>query len=123
MMIHRTKAFTTGLILAALLALSDLLTVPFGDGEHPPMAVAVGGAVLGLITLAWFVPAWRGGRTGIWVVIATRALSALSAAPAFVVSDVPAGAVIAAGAIIVITTATVFLLVPALSLTPARSPS
>jgi hypothetical protein len=123
MMIHKTKTFTTGLILAALLSLSDLVTLAVTDGENPPMEVAVGGAVLGLITLAGLVLAWRGGRAGLWVVIVSRALSALGAVPAFVVDDVPTGAVIGVGVYIAITVATLFLLVPTLRRTPARSPS
>lgn len=103
-----------GLVLAGLLGAADL-AVPFAtDGESPPMLVALIAAALGVATLAALVPAWRGARAAIGIVVGTRLASALSAVPAFFASDVPAAAVVAAGVIVVVTLVSVALLAPAL---------
>lgn len=85
----RSVIVTVGLVLAGLLGLADIVTLPFGDGEHPPLAVAIAGAVLGVITLAGVVLAWRGSRGGVVAVVISRLLSALSAVPAFFADGVP----------------------------------
>lgn len=103
-----------GLVLAALLGAGDVATPLLTDGEHPPMAVAVIAAVLGLVTLAAIVPAWRGNRAATALVAGTRLVSALGAVPAFFASDVPGPAVAAAGALVVVTLAVVALLLPGL---------
>jgi hypothetical protein len=83
-----------GLVLAGLLALSDVLSIlgPTPDGqEGPPFAVLLLGCLLGVVTLAAIVPAWRSGsRTALRVVAGTRILSALLSIPAFFV-DIPPG--------------------------------
>ncbi len=83
-----------GLVLAGLLAASDVLSIlaPTPDGEEgPPFAVLVLATVLGVVTLAAIVPAWRtGNRTALRVVAGTRILSALVSVPAFFV-DIPPG--------------------------------
>jgi hypothetical protein len=107
---HRSKLFVTGLVIAGLLGLGDLITPLTTDGETPPMAVALIGAVLGLITVAALVPAWRGSRAAVTTIIVTRLLSAVTALPAFFVDDVPGFAVAAAATGIVVTLATVALL-------------
>jgi len=86
----------TGLVIAAVLSLGDVATPLLSDGEHPPMAVALVAAALGLATLAALVPAWRGKPAALWAVIVTRLASILGAVPAFFVDAVPAGATIAA---------------------------
>ncbi len=83
-----------GLVLAGLLALGDVgsvfISTPEGE-EGPPFAVLAIGLVVGLITLAAIVPAWRtGSRTALRVVAGTRIVSAILSLPAFFV-DVPAG--------------------------------
>jgi hypothetical protein len=110
----RTPLLTVGLVLAGLLAAADLATPLVSDGEHPPMVIAYLGAALGLATLVAAVPAWRGSRGAGWVVIATRLVSALTALPAFVIPDVPAEAVLAAGIGVAATLVAVGLIVPAL---------
>jgi hypothetical protein len=111
----RTPLLTAGLVLSALLGLADLATPLVSDGEHPPMVVAFLGAALGLATLVAVVPAWRGGRGGAWVVVATRLVSAVTALPAFVVPDVPAEAVLAAGVGVAVTVLAAGLIVAALT--------
>lgn len=99
----RTPLLTAGLVLAGLLGLADLATPLVTDGEHPPVVIALLGAALGLATLIALVPAWRGGRGAAWVVVGTRLVSAVTALPAFVVPDVPAPAVLAAGTGVAVT--------------------
>jgi hypothetical protein len=111
----RTPLLTTGLVIAGLLGLADLATPLVTDGEHPPMVVALLGAALGLATLVALVPAWRGGRFAAWVVVATRLVSAVTALPAFVVPDVPAPAVFAAGVGVAVTVLAAGLIVAALA--------
>ncbi len=111
---NRSRSTTVGLVLAGLLGLGDIATLPFGDGEHPPLVVAVAGAVLGLVTLAGVVAGWRGSRGGIVAVIVTRLLSALTAVPAFFVEGVPAPAVGAAAFGVAVTLLSVALVAPAL---------
>jgi hypothetical protein len=108
----RSKSFVTGLVIAALLAVGDITTPLTSDGEHPPMAVGVVAAVLGLITAVGIVQAWRGrgGRGWISAVIVTRLLSAMTAVPAFFACGVPAGAQIVAALGIAVTLVCVALL-------------
>jgi hypothetical protein len=93
---YRSKAFVTGLVVAGLLAVGDITTPLFSDGEHPPIAVGLADAALGLLTVAGIVLAWRGSRGGVATIIVTRLLSALTAVPAFFVDGVPGGAKAAA---------------------------
>ncbi|HST65882.1 MAG TPA: hypothetical protein VLM05_11905 [Mycobacteriales bacterium] len=83
-----------GLVLAALLALGDVVSIanPTPDGEEgPPLIVLVISLLIGVVTLVALVPAWRtGSRTALRAVAGTRIVSAILALPAFFV-DVPAG--------------------------------
>lgn len=110
----RTTGITIGLVLAGLLGLADVVSLPFGDGETPPVPVAIASAILGLITLTGVVLAWRGRRGGIVAVIVTRLLSALSAVPAFFVDDVPGPLVGVAAFGVGVTLASIVLVTPAL---------
>ena len=107
---HRSKVFVTGLVVAGLLGLGDITTLLVGNGETPPVEVAAIGAVLGLITVAGVVLAWRGSRGAVTAVIVTRLLSAVTALPAFFADDVPGAAMAAAAVGIVITLAAVAML-------------
>ncbi|PZH07927.1 hypothetical protein C1I97_17085 [Streptomyces sp. NTH33] len=111
---NRTRLLATGLVLSGLLGLVDVISLPFGDGEHPPFVVAVVGAVLGLITLVGAVLAWRGSRAGAVAVIVTRLLSGLSAVPAFFADDVPGALVGAVAFALLVTLAGVALVASAL---------
>lgn len=110
-----------GLVVLGLLAVVDLLTPLLTDGEHPPMEIAVGAAVVGLISLVFVGLAWQGKRWPLAPLITLRLASALLAVPAFFASDVPAPAVAAAG---IGVAATVFgvvaVLLPARELVGAR---
>lgn len=86
-----------GLVLLGLLALSDIATPLVTDGEHPPMSIAIGAAVVGLISVVLVVLAWRGKRWALAPLITLRLASALLAVPAFFESGVPTAAVLAAG--------------------------
>lgn len=107
-----------GLVLAVLLALGDVgsIALPTPDGEEgPPFAVLAIGLVIGLITLAAVVPAWRtGSRTALRVVAGTRIVSAILSLPAFFV-DVPAGIKVGAAVAFAVTVVCVVLV-----LTPAH---
>jgi hypothetical protein len=97
-----------GLVIAALLALGDLVSFTFGP---LPAGVVVATTALSLITLVALVPAWRdGGRTAVLIVAVSRLASALLAVPAFFADDVPAGARAAAAVFIVLTAGSAALL-------------
>jgi hypothetical protein len=84
-----------GLVLAALLGLSDLpgaftLGEPVPGEEGPPQVVLIAGVVLGLVTLVAAAYTWRtGNRIGSRVVAGSRILSLITALPAFFVDGVP----------------------------------
>ena len=105
-------ATRVGLVLACLLGLLDIGggITQLGSDALLPMAVAATTIVLGLITVVLVPFAWRGAGWAGWTVIATRALSALTALPAFFVSGVPAAAVIAATAGITLTVVAIALI-------------
>ena len=112
---NRSKAFTTGLVIAGLLALGDIATPVLSDGEHPPIAIGLVCAALGLVTAAALPAAWRRqSRGALTAIIVTRLLSAVTALPAFVADGVPAAARIAAATGILITAVVVALIAPAL---------
>ncbi len=86
-----------GLVLLGLLALADVATPLTTDGDHPPMSIAIGSAVVGLISLVLIGYAWRGKRWALAPLITLRLPSALLAVPAFFADGVPTAAVVAAG--------------------------
>jgi hypothetical protein len=98
-----SPTFRLGLGLLGLLSLADLALPLLSDGEHPPMAIAVVSAAVGLASLVLIAFAVRGSRGATIGLIVLRALSALSAVPAFVEPEVPAAAQITAGAVVLLT--------------------
>lgn len=104
-----------GLVLAALLAVGDVLTsIPQYVDEPviPTVAIVLAVATLVAVPFAWRDAAWARG-----VVIATRLLSALLAVPAFFFPGVPPGWVVAAATGILLSVLVVVLL-----LVGARAP-
>jgi hypothetical protein len=98
-----------GLYLFGLLSVADIAGIFLTDGDHPPYAVAAVGTLLGVVTLVLVVQALRDPSRSLRLLIGLRVLSAVTAIPAFFVSDVPAGAEIAAAAIVVLTAVGVLL--------------
>jgi uncharacterized membrane protein YhfC len=78
-----------------------------------PVPVAVIGGVLGAVTLAAAVPAWRGSRPGTITVVASRVLSALLGVPAYFVGGTPAWAKIEVTVAIVLTVVATWLVLAA----------
>jgi len=73
-----------GIAICGFLALTDVAGLAgAGMDDAPPFAVIALGAVVGLATLAALRPALRQVPAALWVVIATRAFSALSSLPPF----------------------------------------
>jgi hypothetical protein len=107
----RTRGFIAGAVMCGLLGAFDVVsTLGAGSDEGPPLWVALGGCVLGIVTLVglWF--AWHGSRPAINAVVTTRGLSALLAVPVFFVDDVPSGWVPVAAVCIALTVIGVRLL-------------
>lgn len=103
-----------GLILAALIGLSDLsgpfMPYPEDAQAGPPIAVLVAGAILGLITLIAVVHTWRtGSRLGARITAGSRILSIFGALPAFFVKGVPPSVVAYVGLGFVLTILSVVL--------------
>lgn len=89
-----SRSFRAGLLVLGLLSALDLLLPLLTDGEHPPVAIALATAAVGLASLVLVVSAWRGARRAVLPLIILRALSALSAIPAIVEPGVPAPVVL-----------------------------
>lgn len=109
----QSRPFRTGLALLGVLSVLDVLGPLLTDGTHPPVSVALAGSVIGLASLALVVSARRGAERSVPVLAALRTLSALSAAPAFVVSGVPGAAIVAAAAVVVLNVVGVALVLKA----------
>ena len=104
-----TTSRRIGLVILGLLSLGDIATLALTDGETPPYAVAAVAALLGLVSLVLVVRAFRDPSRPIRLLIGLRVLSAVTALPAFFVSDVPAGAQAAAAGVVVLTAVGVLL--------------
>jgi|APLow6443716910_1056828.scaffolds.fasta_scaffold22203_2 hypothetical protein len=81
---NNTAAFRTGIWISVGLAVLDiagLFTV--GMEDAPPTAAILTGAGLGVVTLLAIRPAFRASRTGLAILVASRALSALLSVPAY----------------------------------------
>jgi hypothetical protein len=113
-----SRSYRAGLIVLGLLSVLDLFTPVLTDGEHPPMAIAVVGAVIGLVSLGLVVAAWRGTSRAVIPLVVLRLLSALTAVPAFFVDGVPSAALGAAAAIVALSVVGVVLV-----LSGVRQPS
>jgi len=92
-----------GLVLLGLLSVADIAGLALTDGNHPPYVIAVIIAVLGVGSLYFVAKAWTGKRSPLRPLLVLRVVSALTAAPAFFVDDVPVAAKAAAAAILVLT--------------------
>lgn len=113
-----TRLNKSGLALAGLLALADLIS-PFQgtpDGEvGPPFPILLLDAALGVLTVVGIVIALRSASRGaLRLVAGSRVLSCLTALPAFFV-DVPAFVKVLVGVFVLLTVAVVVMV-----MTPAR---
>jgi hypothetical protein len=102
----------TGTVTAifVVLGLIDVALVgAIGSTDPPPLAVSLGVAALGLITLGALVPASRGSRTALGTVVVVRVISALLAVPALFLSA-PVWVMVVEGFVIVATITALFLL-------------
>jgi hypothetical protein len=121
---NRSKSFVTGLAISGLLALGDIATPLLSDGEHPPVAIGVVIAIIGLLTVVGIVLAWRGRRGGPTTIIVTRLLSALTSVPAFFADGVSAAAKVGAAVGVVLTLVAIVLIAPRLrTTTTATAPA
>ena len=98
-------------ISAVLAVLSIAALAALGTEGAPPPAVALTAAALGVVTLAAAVPALRGSRRGVRIVIVSDVLSVLPGLPVFFDHNAPAVAVPAVLGSFVLTALAVWLLV------------
>jgi hypothetical protein len=93
---NRTPAAVTGLVICVLLGILDIVGL-FGAGmeEAPPLGIVLVSGALGLGTVAAALPAWRGSRSGLLVVVATRAVSILLGIPVYFTDEAPSWARVA----------------------------
>jgi hypothetical protein len=101
---------TSGLYLFGLLSLADLALLPLSDGKHPPLAVGIIGALLGLASLVLVVRSLQDPRRPMRLLVGLRVLSALTELPAFVVDDVSVGVRAGAAAFVALTAVGVVLI-------------
>jgi hypothetical protein len=104
-----TTTIRWGLALAVLLGLLDIAGVGgvWAD-DGPPAAVAIAGAILGLITIVAAILARR--RGAIPTVIISRVLSGLLSLPVYWADNAPGWSKIAVGIALAVTVAAVALL-------------
>ena len=81
---NRAPAATAGLVICALHGAFQVIASIAGltIDSAPPLGILITGGALGLVTLAAVVPAWRGNRRALMLVIASRAAAVLLSAPA-----------------------------------------
>ncbi|WP_229075128.1 hypothetical protein [Actinoplanes sp. DH11] len=116
-----TKLNKAGLVIALLLGLIDVTgpftLVPENSQDGPPFAILLIDCLLGLITVAAVVVAWRTGRRGaVRIAAGARIISVITALPAFFV-DVPAALQMVVAVAVALTIASV-----AMMLAPSRRP-
>lgn len=118
----RSPALVSGIAVFGLLAVLDVLSpVVFADVGAPAVANVLS-LVLGVVTLIglglYLAPAThdRAGRTGMWIAVVARVLSALTALPAFFGPDqAPTWVLVTAAVFILLTIVGVVLVRPALA--------
>jgi hypothetical protein len=110
--VNSTTNLKAGLAICALLAVIDVVGLAgTGMDDAPPFVVIAIGALFGLATLVALRPALRQVPVGLWTVIVTRVVSALSSLPPFFI-DAPTWVRVACAVAIVLTVLGVGLLVP-----------
>lgn len=108
----QSRQYRIGLVLCAVLAGVDVLSVgAAGADDGPPAAVVAVGLVLGLVTLVGVWLAWRGDARGFMVVVVSRVLAVLLGIPAFFAEEAPDWAPVAVGIGIVLTVVALGLLI------------
>ena len=103
-------AARSGLVLAALLAISDGLLASQQIGDGDPFVFVM--LVCTLLTAVAVPFAWRSSEMGCRTVVGTRVLSALTGLPAFFVADVPGVGVVMAAVGIVLALVVAVLVYP-----------
>ncbi len=106
-----SRSFRTGLVILGVLSLLDVAGPLFTDGDHPPMSIALAGSALGMASLVCVALAWRGSTRAVLPLATLRLVSALTAVPAFFVSDVPTAVRGVAAALVLLTIVGVALVV------------
>jgi hypothetical protein len=108
-----SAAVRTGIVLAVILAISDIVGgIPLIGEDAFASTVAVFGWVMAIGTLVAVPAAWRGGETPRRTVVLTRLLGALTAVPAFFLADVATGLVLAAAATVLAAIVVAVLVLP-----------
>jgi O-antigen/teichoic acid export membrane protein len=108
-----SRSFRSGLVILGVLSLVDVAGPLMTDGDHPPMSIAIVGSALGVASLVCVVLAWRGDSRAVLPLAVLRLLSALTAVPAFFVSDVPPAIRVLAAGLVILTLVAVALVVGA----------
>ena len=108
--VRPTPLTATTITIFAVLGVIDVALVgAIGYDDPPPLAVSLGVAALGLITLLALLPAHRGSSSALATIVVVRVISALLAVPAFFLGA-PAWAMAIEGFVIVATITALFLL-------------
>lgn len=89
--------YRPGLVVLGIISVGDLAAPLLTDGQAPPMAIALIGSVLGLISLIMVGLGWRGRGWAAVTLVVVRLLSALTAVPAFLEPGVPVVPMVLAG--------------------------
>ena len=105
----------TGVGIMAFLGLVGVIGLAgLGQDVAPPAWIVILGAVTGAATLVAALPAYNRTAGGVWTMIGTQAVAAVTGLPAFWADDAPGWVVPAVVASWVVTALAVVLVAPAL---------
>lgn len=104
-----------GAVLAALLAVMDVVTAVPYMGDPMPVEVGIAIIVLASLTIVGAVFAFLGRTWGVWLAIATRFLAIGPMIPVFTEPGAPAEALVPVAIALVVTVLTIVLLLVALA--------
>jgi hypothetical protein len=104
-----------GAVLAALLAITDVVTAIPYMGDPMPVEIGVAIIVIAVLTVVGAVFAFLGRTWGVWLAVVTRFLSIAPMIPVFTEPGAPADAVLPVTIQIVVTVVVIVLLLVGLA--------
>jgi hypothetical protein len=73
-----SRSYRAGLVILGVLSLIDVAGPLLTDGDHPPMSIALIGAALGVLSLAFVHYAWHGVRRAVLPLVVLRLIAGVA---------------------------------------------